>query len=33
MHLDELELLTKQRMKRVRDGEAIRYFACATNSW
>ena len=33
MHLDELELLSEQRLKRVRDGEAIGRFACVTSSW
>ncbi len=33
MHLDELELLTKQRMKRVRYGEPGWHFACAKSSW
>jgi len=33
MHLDEFELLTEQRMKRMRDGEAVGRFACATSSW
>jgi hypothetical protein len=33
MHLDQLELLSEQRVERVRDSEENRRFPCVMSSW